>query len=219
MKGPWLAQVILPLRALRNCALLAFILASGCAHNPPSVMAASAQSAPFNAPTNQLETQSIASLNAIANDNSADPDQRCLAIFSLFQQFVKSASTPSDISAALTDTRWLEKTNIHGFYVLSGWIPVNTDFGTDMPFVVAVLPSVKPSTGRPPNLGYHIYFTLAGRASRSEESAFAILTGQANWDTKALLQEFALCYPDGTIERTTKSGSRKFNMYSGAQHQ
>jgi len=62
-----------------------------------------------------------------------------------------------------------------------------------------------------------IYFTLADGASRSEESTFGILAGQQTWDSKAVLKEFALCYPDGTIEHVTKSGSRKFNMWANTR--
>jgi hypothetical protein len=176
------------------------MLASGCAHYSPR--------------TNILSAQTVASLNAIANDIGADPDERCSAIFSLFRHFIKPGSTPHEIQAVLTDTRWLEQTNVHGVYLLAGWIPVQWEFGRDTPFVVFVLPASKPSSGRPPTLGYHVYFALAGGASRSEESAFGILTGQQTWDRKAILKEFALCYPDGTIERVTKSGTRKFNMWS-----
>ena len=185
------------IRSPSSCALLVILLACGCAHNSPR--------------TKTPNAGKIASLNAIANDIAADPDERCSSVFSLFQQFIKAGSTPHEIHAVLTDTTWLEQTNVHGIYLLSGWIPVESEFGRDTPFVVFVLPAIKPSTGRPPNIGYHIYFTLAGGGSRSEESAFTILTGQQEWDTKATLKEFALCYPDGTIERVTKSGTRKFN--------
>lgn len=178
---------------------LVAVLACGCAHSPQR---ASIQ-----------HTESVAALNATANDAAAAPDQRCRAVFSLFQHYIKPGSTPSEIHEVLTDTRWLVRTNIHGFYTLLGWIPVECKFG-DTAFVVSVLPQIKPSTGRPPNLGYCIYFTLAGGDSRSEESAFAILTGRQSSDSKAILREFALCYPDGMIERITKSGSRKFNMWA-----
>ena len=171
-------------------------LAFGCAHTPPR--------------GSTQNTETIAALNATANDEAADPDQRCRAVFSLFQQFIKPGSTPSEIHEVLTDTRWLARTNIYGIYTLLGWIPVECQWDKETPFGVQVLPQIKPSTGRPPNLGYCIYFTLAGGESRSEDSAFAILTGRGTSDSKAVLREFALCYPDGTIVRVTKSGIHKF---------
>ena len=87
------------------------------------------------------------------------------------------------------------------------------DFQNDTRFVVSILPAIKPSRRHAPNLGYHIYFTLSGGASRSEESAFAILKGREPSDGKARLVEFALCYPDGTIERVLKRGVQRFNQF------
>ena len=184
------------IRCLAVAVGLVVVLACGCAHTP---LRGSSQN-----------TEAIAALNATANDEAADPDQRCRAVFSLFQQFIKPGSTPSEIHEVLTDTRWLAQTNIYGIYTLLGWIPVECQWDKETPFVVHVLPQIKPSTGRPPNLGYCIYFTFAGGDSRSEESVFAILTGRDTSDSKAVLREFALCYPDGTIERVTKSGTHKF---------
>ncbi|HEU6447185.1 MAG TPA: hypothetical protein VFV23_01950 [Verrucomicrobiae bacterium] len=159
------------------------------------------------------DAHTIASLNATANNAKAAPDERCRAIFSLFREFIKPGSTPAEVHKVLADTRWLEQTNILGIYVLGGLIPVKWELGHDTPFVLAVLPRTKPSTGQPPNLGYHLYFTLAGEADRSSESAFAILTGRQTSDTNAVLKEFALCYPDGMIEHVTKSGIRSFNFW------
>jgi hypothetical protein len=181
------------------------VLACGCAHGPGHV--------------SRQKLEAVASLNTTANDQSADPDKRCRAVFSLFEQFINPGSTPSDIHEALTDTRWLAQTNVHGVYFLSGWIPVDAKFGEDTAFVISIMPQFKPSSGRPPNLGYHIYFTLAGSSSRSEQSAFDILSGQQTWDAKAVLKEFALCYPDGTIRIITKTGSRKFNMWANHRRQ
>lgn len=155
----------------------------------------------------------ILSLNAKANNPAAGPDERCLSIFALFRDFIKPGCTPQEIHGVLTDTRWLELTNILGIYVLAGWIPVDFKGGRETPFVVSVLPAIKPSTGRPPNLGYHIYFTLTGGASRPAKSAYGILTGEHAWDTNTQLVEFALCYPDGTIECVTKSGTRRFKQF------
>ena len=181
-------------------AVLVVALACGCANGSKHA--------------NTRNRQAVISLNTTANDEAAGPDERCRAVFSLFQQFIKPGSTPSEIHEVLTDTRWLAQTNIQGIYVVTGWVPVEWEPGKDTSFVVSVLPQLKPSSGRPPNLGYHIYFTLAGGASRSEESAFAILTSRQTRDSKAVLKEFALCYSDGTIERVTKSGSRKFNIWA-----
>ncbi len=177
-------------------AVLVVAMAYGCAHD-------------LKHPSTQ-NTQAIASLNNTANDEAAAPDERCRAVFSVFRQFIKPGSTPDGVHKVLTDTRWLKQTNIHGIYLLSGWIPVEFGFH-DTSFVISVLLQLKPSIGMPPNQGYHIYFTLAGGASRPEESAFAVLADQQEWDPKAVLKEFAFCYPDGTIEQVTKSGSRKFN--------
>ena len=186
-------------RTRLSSAILVLAIATGCAHRSIDSKASS--------------EFTISSLNAKANDQATGPDERCLSIFSLFRDFIKPGSGPNEIHAALTDTRWLEQTNILGIYVLAGWIPVDWEFGKETPFVVSVLPRIKPSSGRPPNLGYHVYFTLAGGASRSAESAFAILTGQQRWNTNAVIREFALCYPDGTIECVTRSGVRRFNQF------
>ena len=187
------------IRSQLNCALLVLVLACGCAHNLPRA---------------SLSTgQTVARFNAIANNLAADPDERCRAIFSLFQDFIKPDSVPHDIQAVLTDTRWLDRTNLIGIYVLAGSIPVDLDSLDVTPFVISVLPAVKPPKGRPPNLGYQIYFTLAGEYCRSEKSAFAIITGKQTWDEKAVLKQFALCYPDGTIERVTRLGTRQSNMW------
>ena len=162
--------------------------------------------------TNTPSPQTVASLNATANDTAATPDERCNAIFSLFRHFIKPGSTAPEIHSVLTDTRWLEQTNIHGIYLLGGMIPVDCDFRHETPFVVSVLPALKPSGGWPPNAGYCIYFTLGGGASRSRESAYAVLTGLQSVDTNAVLKEFALCYPDGTVEHIRKWGTRRFNF-------
>jgi len=181
-------------RCLARFAGLVVALACGCAHGPQRA--------------STEHTQAVASLNAIANDESAAPDKRCRAVFSLFLQFIKPGSTPSEIHRVLTDTRWLAQTNVEGVYVVAGHIPVDCDFEEETAFVISVLPERVPSSGRPPNLGYYIYFTLAGGARRSEESAFGILAGRAAPDSKAVLKEFALCYPDGTVECVTKTGAR-----------
>jgi hypothetical protein len=157
----------------------------------------------------------VAALNTTANNHAANPDERCISVFMLFRQFIKPGSTPQQIHEVLTNTEWLEQTNILGIYFLAGWIPVQWDYRNETPFAVSVLPSIKPPVGTPPNLGYHIYITLSGRA-RSEKSAFAMLTGQSPLDPKARLMEFALCYPDGTIEHISKGGVQKFNQFSHA---
>ncbi len=178
------------------CAILVVSFAAGCAQ--PELLVGSA-SAP-----------SIASLNATANDAEQVPDDRCLAVFSLFKDFIKPGSTPREIQAVLTDARWLNQADLRGIYILAGWIPVRTHHrGTE--FVIEVLPKIKPSTGRPPNCGYHIYVALSG--VESEESAYAILTGQPTDDAQAVLDEFALCYPDGRIEVYTESGVDEIDMH------
>ena len=178
------------------CAFLVFLLASGCANH--------------SVQTKISGTQTIATLNAKANNIDAASDERCKAIFTLIEQFMKPGSSPQEIQSVLTDTRWLEQTNVHGIYTVAGWIPVDWKVGHDTPFVLFVLPVVNPSSGRPPSLDYHVYFTLTGGGSRSEESAYDILTGRQSSERNALLKEFALCYPDGTIERVSKSGKHSF---------
>ena len=164
--------------------------------------------------TNAASGQTIASLNAAANDPAADAEKRCNSVFTIFRDFIKPGSTQQEIHEVLTDTAWLERTNIVGFYFLAGWIPVDCDFQHDTAFVVSILPTLKPSTGRPPNLGYCIYFTLSGDGRRSEESAFTILTRQGASEAKVRMMEFALCYPDGTIEHVSKHKTVKFNPFS-----
>jgi hypothetical protein len=172
------------------------MLAGGCA-------------APLEVSADSTSPPSISYLNATANDAEETPDERCLAIFSLFKDFIKPGSTPREIQAVLTDTRWLEPKNLRGFYILLGWIPVQThQSGTA--FVIEVLPKVKPSTGRPPMCGYHIYVALSG--VHSDESAYATLTGQPTHDTQVILDEFALCYPDGRIEVFTAAGVTEISM-------
>jgi hypothetical protein len=165
----------------------------GCAHRAPLTVSLEDHNA-------KAKAEVIARLNEAANDSTRTAGERSQAVFRLFRGFIKPGSSVQDIPGVLTEPSWLERTRIHGAYVVTGWLPVDWDHFKDTAFVLHLFPEGdKPSA-------WHIYFTLSGASQRPERSAMEILRGQRLWDTNTRLAEFALCYPDGLIEKVTAEG-------------
>lgn len=134
------------------------------------------------------KSQKISSLNVLANDVSADPEARCHAIFQLFDDFAKPGCTVAALRTVLTDTRWVQKTNVHAITAVGGFIPVELGPG---PVFIASGPLV--GTKQHP-LYYDIYFRLSEDGPESVDGCLAMLKNKGDHDNVRLI-EFALCDP------------------------
>lgn len=143
----------------------------------------------------------IASLNAVANDVTADPETRCHAIFRLFEDFVKPGCTLAELRMVLADTRWLQKTNLQTITALGGAIPV--EFGPGPVFIAS-----GPLVGTKRHARYYdVYFRLSEDAPDSVDGCLAMLKNNGEHD-KVQLVEFALCYPEGYNDVFTVNGKK-----------
>lgn len=143
-------------------------------------------------------TRKIASLNAVANDTSADPDVRCLAISRLFEDFVQPGCTIAELRTVLTDLRWLERTNLHGVVVIGGAIPV--DFGRGPVFYILLRTAA--------SRGDAVYLAFSENGPSSDDECLALLKHGSNHDAQVRLVEFAVCWQDGYTDVFTKDGKR-----------
>lgn len=143
-------------------------------------------------------TLSIVELNKRANNNRLSRKPRCEAVFTLFASHVAPGSGADRMSKVFVDPTWLEKSDLVAVQFLAGWVPVELGGDREL-FELHVLPIM------PACPDWLIYFTLSGQFHDAREAA-AFLKGDAGVDPDLKLLEFALCFPDGRIERFSKEG-------------
>ena len=178
------------------------LLLSGCAHGKDKTLSGGVHYA-------LLKGQSIAELNVRANNPTNSQAGRALAVFTLFRHHIRPGASAPEVHRVLTDTRWLQRTDLYGVYALRGKIPVQMTF-EDTVFVIHLFRET--DENRSP---WHIYFRLAGENLR-EEDALAFLRGDPTTAGNRKLLEFALCFPHSTkprnlpgrIEIFTNKGNR-----------
>jgi hypothetical protein len=113
---------------------------------------------------------------------------------------------PADAKAALRalkDTRWLSRTVVYQQTFLAGWIPISSGLGPPGGvYVTDLSPSV--SLHR---VGYRIYVHTT--RAFSGDAAAGICTFLAGHAAPAILiDEYALCYPDGRILHVNRKSRR-----------
>src|SRR5690242_9637837 len=106
---------------MRNSAIIVSVVillsVIGCAHHPKYGGYWTGHSALSN-------RGSIATLNATANSPSSTPADRGRAICRLFAYHLRPGCSTADVRLVLTDTHWLQSTNLYVFNALLGWLPL-----------------------------------------------------------------------------------------------
>ncbi|MBC8877247.1 MAG: hypothetical protein H8E44_48075 [Planctomycetes bacterium] len=103
------------------------------------------------------------------------------------------------VAATLKDTSWLGEINLYGVHSLHGKVPVEWA-ETDTVFCLHLFPD---ESGRS---DWVIYLRLSGKSGRPKEEALAFLKGEPDVPDNPKLVEYAICFPDGRIERYSKQG-------------
>jgi hypothetical protein len=154
--------------------------------------------------------ESIAALNTIANNLGNHRAERARAVFKLFANYIKPGQTAAEVHKVLTDTAWLQDTNLHGVYDIAGWVPVELTT-EDTVFGLKLFSEATDS-----NLGpWMIWFRLTGH-DRTEKEACAFLRGDMTLVGKPQIVEFALCFPSERplhSGRTERFGRRGIHVY------
>ena len=163
---------------MRNSAIIVFVVillsVIGCVHHPRYGGYWTGHSALSN-------RGSIATLNVTANSQSSSPTDRGRAICRLFAYHLRPGCSAADVRLVLTDTRWLQATNLYVFNDLLGWLPL--EMPPDTTAYSLVLDG-----------GYSICFSLTG-ADRSAADGLAFLRGDAALAGNPKMVEFALGFP------------------------
>ena len=144
-----------------------------------------------------------------ANDSAKSEAARAQAIFSLFAYQLHSGLTGNGLQlhpgvtskiahAIFKDTAWLRNSNIRPIRVLAGLIPVNWPRG-DTIFSVNLFSDAIGEQWSP----WSIYLHFSGELQDGDALAFF---SDTNPYQNTNLVEFALCFPDGRIERFSKDG-------------
>ena len=130
------------------------------------------------------------------------PLSQCAAVFERFGHI----RLPADAKAALralTDTRWLSRSVVYQQTVLAGWIPISSGLGPpDAMYVIELSPSV--SLRR---VGYRIYLHTT-RAFSGDAAAGIRSFVEGRAEPEILIDEYALCYPDGRILHVDRKSRR-----------
>jgi len=150
----------------------------------------------------------FASLFVSISVASASPEQcdvplsQCAAVFERFGQIRLPADGKAALNA-LKDTRWLSRTVVYQQTFLAGWIPISSGLGpSGGVYVIDLRPSNSVHRA-----GYRIYVhttrAFSGGAAAGIRTFFA---GRAA--PEILLDEYALCYPDGRILHVNRKSRR-----------
>lgn len=152
----------------------------------------------------------VKELNQIANDRSADRKRRADAIFTLFAYHLRPSSG-RQVAATLKDVSWLGEVNLYGVYLLHGKVPVEWA-ETDTVFCLHLFPD---ESGRS---DWVMYLRLGGKSGRSKEEALAFLKGEPDVRDNPKLVEYAICFPDGRIERYSELGLAVYHGSNVVDH-
>lgn len=144
------------------------------------------------------QNENIEALRVSANDSTKSQAGRSLAIFSLFAYQLHPPATSEIAYAAFNDTAWLRNSFIQPIHILAGMIPVAWSAG-DSVFSIALFPETANKDWSP----WTIYLHFSGRLQDGDAVKFF---SNSNSFINSNLVEFALCFPDGRIERFAEEG-------------
>jgi hypothetical protein len=132
--------------------------------------------------------ESVATLNAVANDPAKNQEDRARAIFVLFARFVRPGCSSAEIHRVLTNVSWLRDADVYAVRYFAGWGPIMGSLD-DTIFEVRPFPGafdLRPSQ-------WCVAFSLSG--DLREGDAMAFLKGDPSVASPIRMREFALCYP------------------------
>ena len=134
-------------------------------------------------------------LNRLANDPTVRRPDRAAAIFALFKQHIKPGDSLRQVRRVLRNSSWVEEAKLYYFAFLCGWIPVDINL-EDRTYSLHLF------ADRLGHSEWVIYFQLEGGSDwgKWNEDGIAFLQGKAGARGESKIKEFALCYPDGTID-------------------
>jgi len=137
--------------------------------------------------------ESVAILDARANDQSKSQAERARAVFTLLARHIKVGASANKVHRIFVNTAWLQECRYDCIRILNGWMPIVWPEGTTA-YELALFPLQKDSEWGQ----WHIYFSLSG--DLKDEDGLSFLRGE-QLPGNPKLYEFALCFPDGRIER------------------
>jgi hypothetical protein len=126
-----------------------------------------------------------------ARDPALDRAARCGAVFALFEHHLSPGVTGADAATVITDRSWISVDS--PVEVLGGEVPVDFNFD-DSVFVVHCHAAPHPDLDGRLWSDWVIYGRIAGKRVKTLSQFLAT-------PSDAVLVEYALCYPDGRIER------------------
>jgi hypothetical protein len=138
----------------------------------------------------------VAQLNQRAGTSGLSRDDRCKAVFELFDKHQKPGVTPDQARAVLTERAWIVVDD--PVTALGGWIPVDLSF-EDSTFVVHCYAEPTPRVNNMLWSDWVIYGRIQGRTASNLREFLASTD-------KLQLVEYALVYPDSRIEQYTPAG-------------
>jgi hypothetical protein len=145
--------------------------------------------------------ESIATLNARANDASVPDTHRALAAFRLFATYIRPGQSAAEAHKALPDANWLRSAKVFSTGAGSGYAPVKWT-SADSPFVILLFPDKDGQSD------WRICFVLSGHPPHGPapaEEALKFLEGDPKLRSDARLKEFALSFVGGIPGYTTRS--------------
>jgi hypothetical protein len=160
----------------------------GCAHDH-------AEKLSWNYHSILARGESIATLNAKANEKVNDQAECARSVFTLFAYHIRPGSSAAEVHRVLTNASWLQDTHLYGVRALGGWsaVPLTSD-GTV--FTMHLFPMEKDKRWSPWGISFRLSGTLR------DEDALAFLRGEKVAGNPKI-EEFSLCYP----ERRNPDGS------------
>jgi hypothetical protein len=147
---------------------------------------------------NRLRNE-ILELRRVADYGSAGGEARSKAVFSLFAKYLQPPRGKAAVRQVLGDAPWVRSAAIRAITSIAGWIPVSP---MDSVFDLTLFGGFN---------RWGIYLRMTGMNGETE-SAQAFLQGRVGLQVAPQLVEFALCYPDGRIERYYEGGMCAFDL-------
>jgi hypothetical protein len=138
-------------------------------------------------------------LRHLADDPSVPPEKRAKAIFTMFARFLRPPQTAASLHRILGKAKWLKKATVYRVWTIRALVPIEMTLEST---VFMILPFPKPKAAS----DWVLYMRLSGGEERSAKEARAFLQGCKRLKGKPRLDEFALSFPDGRVERFTLKG-------------
>jgi hypothetical protein len=176
------------MRILLSTFLLASLLSVGCKTENQAI-------APiwesWDDTSSKLSIETVESLNAIAKDSIFPREDRARAVFKLFANYIRPGFTAEEVHKVLTDTSWLQDTNLFCPLLRTGWRPVSGEMPRDHYCSVILFPDEADK----PFGGWGIEIIISSSGHPLEKEALAFLRGETMLEKNARIIEFALCFP------------------------